>query len=88
MAKRKYAFQLPYEISGVYAVGLAHELANPRPEVSAALNKIHRLNPALGAKLDEAGFWHPIEITQADLDSLPDDVWAPVATRLNLKWSH
>jgi hypothetical protein len=88
MAKRKYGFGLPYEISGFTAAGMALELRGARPDVAGAMTKIEKINPALYAKLTSAGMWHPIEITQADLDSLPDDVWTPVAAHLGLKWSH
>jgi hypothetical protein len=88
MSKRTYSFPLPYELSGLYATGLAAEVRGDRPDVVAAMAKIQTINPAFYAKLMSAGFWHSIEITPADLDSLPDAVWTPVAAHLGLKWSH
>jgi hypothetical protein len=88
MTKRKYGFALPYVVSGLHATGLAMEIRGDRQDVVSAMAKIQGINPTLYAKLMSAGMWHSIEITQADLDSLPDAVWAPVADRLGLKWSH
>ena len=80
MANRVYQFQLPYQISGIQdSVGIG-DLQD------AGL--WDNVPPAVQTKLNDGAGWFSggCEVTKADLDELPDDVWAFIATKLGLAW--
>ncbi len=77
MAKRTYTLKLPYTTgfwdSAKIRLGLG------MPEVQAALKD---LSPGLVAKLKSVGPTNPVTFTKADLDSIPDNLWAKLAPHL------
>ena len=78
---RVYDFTLPIIISGIQdSVGISDlQAAGLWDQIPADLQ----------AKMNAGDSWFSsgVEITQADLDELPDPVWAFIAAKLNLKWS-
>ncbi len=81
MAKRIYRFPLPYQISGIQdAVGIA-DLKDDGlwDQIPADLQE----------KLEAGDGWFSggVQVTQAELDALPDPVWAYIAGKLGLQWS-
>lgn len=79
MSKRHYHFELPYEMSGFYASMAVSELQQ--------MGLWDKIPLRLRNKLLECGFFDSMEITKADCDALPDDVFAKIAERLDLEWS-
>jgi hypothetical protein len=77
---RKYGFPLPYQISGLQdSIGISDL------QSAGLWNQI----PAdLQAKLQSGAgiFSSGVLCTQADLDELPDPVWAFIAEKLGLQW--
>lgn len=77
---RVYEFQLPYTISGIQdSVGIDDlQSAGLWDQIPAGLQ----------AKLNAGDGWFSggVEVTQADLDELPDAVWTFIAGKLNLQW--
>jgi hypothetical protein len=80
MSKRKYHFQLPYEIGSFY-VGfgisqLKHE------------GLFQKLPKGLQSRFQQAADnWSSLVVTKADCDSIDDHTWAAIATKLGLEWS-
>lgn len=74
---RKYPWALPHTISA--GEGLAISYGLNLPQVHAALP---RLKPDLVAKLQRCSFWHHEAFSKAELDSVPDDLWAALAPHL------
>ena len=80
MSKRIYDFPLPQHFSGIQDSVAITDLK------SAGLwNKIPK---DLQTKMLSGDSWFSsgVNVTAADLDELPDDVWSFVAEKLNLKW--
>lgn len=77
MAKRQYSIAVPYTTS--FSDGMKIEMALGMPEVQAALP---RLKPALVEKLKRVGPMHHETFTKAELDSVPDDLWAKLSSHL------
>jgi hypothetical protein len=77
-ASRTYNFRLPVHVP-CFGIGM----------VIAKLKRIgvwEELPPALRQKTRSAGSdWSGLRITQADLDSIPDDTWNVVASALRLE---
>lgn len=77
---RVYAFTLPYTISGI--------------QDSVGINELRseglwdQIPADLQAKLEAGDSWFStgVQVTKADLDELPDPVWASIATKLKLPW--
>jgi hypothetical protein len=78
MTKRIYEFELPYMLPGMFAGRAVSEIQS--------MGLWARVPKKLQKKLSEASWWSPVEITKADLDGIPDDLWKKLAERLNLKW--
>ena len=77
---RQYDFPLPYTISGIQdSVGVSDLQADGLWD---------QIPADLQAKLESGDSWFSsgVEVTQADLDELPDPVWTYIATKLNLPW--
>jgi hypothetical protein len=78
---RVYNFPLPVSITGIQdSVGVSDlQDAGLWDQIPADLQ----------AKLDAGDSWFStgVEITQAELDELPDPVWGFIAEKLNLQWS-
>ncbi len=81
MAKRVYKFPLPYQISGIQdSVGISDlQSSGLWDQVPADIQ----------AKLQAGDGWFSggVQVTQADLDELPDAVWSYIAGKLGLQWS-
>lgn len=77
---RIYDFQLPYQISGLQdSVGIS-DLQDAGLWDEIPVNIQQKLQSGSGL------FANGVEVTQADLDDLPDAVWAFIASKLNLQW--
>lgn len=79
MTKRVYEIELPYYISSFY--------------IGFAITKLEEagdwdgLPPELKSKFKNAqASWKGIELTQEDLDSIPDALWWEISVRLGVKW--
>jgi hypothetical protein len=81
MSGRNYHFVLPYTISGIQdSVGIS-DLKDD--------GLWDQIPADLQAKLEAGDSWFSsgVEVTKADLDELPDPVWAYIANKLGLQWS-
>jgi hypothetical protein len=79
--KRTYDFPLPYHISGIQdSVGVS-DLQSAGLWAGVPTD--------LQARLTAADSWFSggVDVTQSDLDELPDDVWAFIAGKLGLSSS-
>lgn len=74
---RKYPFALPYTVTA--SQGALISLAMNTKQVHDALP---RLKPEVVAKLRACSFFHHETFTKDDLDSIPADLWAQLATHL------
>ena len=74
---RHYTIPLPYTTTA--KDGLAISAGLDMPEAHSALA---RLKPALVEKLKRCGVFHHETFTKAELDSVPDDLWAALAPHL------
>lgn len=82
MAKRIYHFPLPYHLSGIQdSVGVS--------DLKDA-NLWAKMPVDLQNKLSAADSWFSggCDVTQSDLDELPDDVWTFIANKLGLSWAN
>lgn len=77
MAARKYPFALPHKVSP--GEGAAISVGLNLKQVHDALT---HLNPALVTKLQQCSLFNHPTFTKADLDSIPDDLWAQLAPHL------
>lgn len=77
---RKYKFPLPHHITGIQDSFGVQKLQ------SAGM--WDKLPAAVQRKLiaGEGWFSNGTDVTKADLDELPDDVWTYVANELGLEW--
>jgi hypothetical protein len=75
MSKRTYNFDLPFKPSWLQRVGLKAILHDPK-----YADDIKRLNSGLRAKLENCT--SDTEFTASDFDSLPDPIWAKLASHL------
>ena len=80
MAKRIYQFTLPYRISGIQDLVGISDLKED--------GLWDQIPADLQTKLDAGDSWFSgaVEVTQADLDELPDAVWTYIANKLGLQW--
>ena len=78
MTPRHYPFVLPHPVTGIAGASIAYAVGN-MPEVQAALA---RLPAPLVAKVHQCGFWSVVIFSKADLDLIPDDLWAKLAPHL------
>lgn len=81
MSARSYLFTLPYQITAIQdSVGIADLQSQGLWD---------QIPADLQAKLQAASGWFSggAEVTKADLDELPDAVWAFIANELSLKWT-
>ena len=77
MAARQYPFALPHQTTA--AEGAAISIGLNMREVHDALP---HLKPDLVAKLQRCSLFHRETFTKADLDSIPDALWARLAPHL------
>ena len=80
MTKRTYLFTLPVTIPGFQDSVAISDLQ------SAGL--WDQIPADLQTKLQDGSGWFSsgVNVTQADLDELPDPVWLWIANKLNLQW--
>lgn len=74
---RQYPFPLPYTVTA--GQGALISMALNSKQVHDALP---RLKPELVTKLRACSLWHHETFTKADLDSIPDALWAQLAPHL------
>ena len=78
---RLYDIDLPLRVPG-FAIGFAISKFKQ-------IGVWHKLPPALKDRAREAkGTWTGLQLTQKDLDSVPDDAWATIATELSVRWRY
>lgn len=77
---RTYDFDVPYTINGfVLSMGWNQIAVDPM---------FHRLPMPVQHKIAHAHLLDQgVTLTQEDLDSIPDDVWAHIAAKLGLSYS-
>jgi hypothetical protein len=81
ISRRKYAFQLPYQISGFRAHFAKRAIVNE--------GLFDNLPEDLQRRLTQAeATWTDVEITEDDLAKIDDDTWAAIALKLNLGWDY
>jgi hypothetical protein len=77
---RKYHFELPYTMSPsnvFYGVQLLQRNG-----------MFNRLPEDMQEKMTRArNMWHPLRITERDLNRIDDETWKYIASQLHLKWS-
>ena len=74
---RKYPFALPYTTTAKDGLAISYGLN--LPAVHAALP---RLKPKLVAKLQRCSVFHSETFSKAELDGIPDDLWARIAPHI------
>ena len=74
---RKYSIPVPYRTTASDGVKIG--LALSLPEVQAALK---RIRPDVVAKLQRVGVFDHETFSQAELDSIPGDLWDRLAPHL------
>lgn len=80
MTHRIYDFTLPQHITGIQdSVGVSD---------LKSMGLWNKIPADLQAKLEAADSWFSsgLDVKASDLNELPDDVWAFIADKLNLKW--
>ena len=74
---RTYTFDLPYHVPG-FGIGFAISRLK-------RMGVWEKLPQPLRQKTKTArGSWSGVKITKRDLDAIPDDVWAKIASELKL----
>jgi hypothetical protein len=77
--KRKYDIELPYHIGGLF-VGMAiSKLEEAGDWDGLPIMLKTKMN------LGQQG-WDGVDLTQADLDTIPDHLWDNIAKSLNIGW--
>lgn len=78
--KRRYHFQLPYFVPGMYI-----SMGRDQLVAEGVWNKLPK---KFRAKLDAATWWSGVNITKEDCDSIDDASWKKIAAKLGLKWEY
>ena len=80
MRRRRYDFELPYHVPGMYVSAGRSQL-----EAEGVWGKLPR---RFRQKLERASFWEGVSITRADCDSIDDATWGRIARKLGLGWGY
>lgn len=77
---RNYDIELPYHIGGMF-VGMAISKLEEAGDWDGLpiMLKTKLKNGQLG--------WDGVDLTQSDLDTIPDHLWEKIATQLNIGWT-
>ena len=80
MSKRIYYFDVPINVPG-WKIGLGREQIENYPGYSDAPEDLRQ-------RIAETTFSSTLEITEDDLNRLPDELWERMAADLQLDWAY